>query len=197
MLIGNLNELCACVWFYCIISCFSCKDFQILHCKYFLAVQYLHFICQKYFFWVLIEVTSGMDWSRKSGDSVYSSEFLAYTSRVPVDICCVCSLIKFSISLTTYLLSNALRYSLGCGKARHLSLCILTLSRLAWSGERLQWLGTCLMLSPSLRERDLRTLAVIQQKLASCILHKFSGAKQRTDGKTDSYNVLTCLMSKS
>ena len=87
MLIGNLNELCACVWFYCIISCFSCKDFQILRCKYFLAVQYLHFICQKYFFWVLIEVTSGMDWSRKSGDSVYSSEFLAYTSRVPVDIC--------------------------------------------------------------------------------------------------------------
>lgn len=134
MLIGNLNGLCACVWFYCIISCFSCKGFQLLHCKYFLAVQYLHFICQKYFFWVLIEVTSGMDWSRKSGNSVYSSEFLAYTSRVPVDICCVCSLVKFSISLATYLLSNALRYSLGCGKARHLSLCILTLSRLAWSG---------------------------------------------------------------
>ena len=188
--------VCLCL-FFCIISCFSCKDFQILYCKYFLAVQYLHFICQKYFFLILIEVISVMDWSRKSGDSVYTSEFLAHNSRVPVDICCVCSLIKFTIWLTTYLFSIALRYSLGCSKARHLSLCILTLSSLAWSGEWLQQLGTCLTLSPSLCEHDLRTLAVIQQKLASCILHEFSGAKQRTDGKTDSCNVLTCLMSKS
>lgn len=106
------------------------KNFQLLHCKYFLAVQYLHFICQKYFFWVLIEVTSGIVDPEKS-NSVYSSEFLAYTSRVPVDICVCVLWVKFLFRCATYLLSNALRYSLGCGKARHLSLCILTLSRLA------------------------------------------------------------------